>query len=187
MEFELDGGSVDIAEGYAAAGGAATGKPATNFATADLDSFTDDREDYQVQFAFRVEIDGIISAAFRSAGPFRWTTKVTPVREGGRNRGTVNLVEPGEFAPLSLKKGLVSNSSELYQWMKRVHNHAEAFSRANMSVVMIREDGSEAGRFNLFNAFPSKYELGQFDGKTNEVNVETLEITFDYFDFEEGR
>ncbi len=177
----------NMSAGYVgAAAGPLAGAAAANLGTAILGAFQGGREDYQVQFAFRVEIDGIMSAAFRNAGPFRWTTKVTPVREGGNNRGFVNLVNPGEFAPLVMKKGLAPSNNELFLWMHRLHNPGAPFQRANISVVMMNEKGDEAGRFNLYNAFPSKYELGQFDGKTNEVGIETLEITFDYFEFNAG-
>lgn len=168
-----------------AAAGPLAGRMAANLGSAILASFMG-REDYQVQFAFRVEIDGIMSAAFRSAGPFRWKTDVEHVREGGNNRGFVNLVKPGSFDPLELKKGLAPKNSELFDWMQRLHNANAPFMRSNISVVLLTESGGEAGRFNLFNAFPNEYELGQMDGKTNEVAIEKLQITFDYFTFNAG-
>ncbi len=184
MGFGLAGSAVNAGAGLAASvGGPLAGQLAAAVGTSILAAFMNDRQDYQVQFGFRVEIDGIISGAFRTAGPFKWTTEVDAIREGGRNNGTVNLVKPGKFAPLVLNKGLVVNNSELFEWMRRLHDHSQAFHRANMSVIMVQEDGSERGRFNLYNAFPSRYELGQFDGKSNDVSVETLEITFDYFHF----
>lgn len=152
-----------------------------------IDTFSAGREDYQTQFAFRVEIDGISSAAFRKAGPFRWTTKVKPVREGGNNRGNVNLVEPGEFAPIKLEKGLVGANSEFFEWMKSVHDPSKGFKRANISVVLTHETGEEAGRYNLYNALPTRYELGQLDGKTNELAVESVELVYDYFEFVKGK
>lgn len=179
-------GAVNVGAGaLGSVAGPLAGAAAANLGSAILAAFMG-REDYQVEFAFRVEIDGIMAAAFRQAGPFRWTTKVKPIREGGNNRGFVNLVEPGEFAPLGLKKGLASGNNELFLWMKRVHDANAPFMRANISVVLMNEKGSEVGRFNLYNAFPSKYELGQLDGKTNEIAIETLEITFDYFEFNAG-
>lgn len=173
------------AGGLGSLAGPIAGAAAANIASGVLAAFMG-REDYQVQFMFRVEIDGIMVAAFRQAGPFRWTTKTRPVREGGNNRGFVNLVEPGEFAPLSLKKGLASGNNELFLWMKRLHDWNAPFLRANISIVLMNEKSSEVGRFNLYNAFPSKYELGQLDGKTNEVAIESLDITFDYFEFNAG-
>jgi len=186
MALGAIGGAVNT---MAAGLGPVAGAMAANLGTAILASFMG-REDYQVEFAFRVEIDGIMAAAFRHAGPFRWTTKTKPIREGGNNRGFVNLVEPGEFAPLGLKKGLASGNNELFLWMKRIHDTTgvgvKPFMRANISIVLMNEKGSEVGRFNLYNAFPSKYELGQLDGKTNEIAIESLDITFDYFEFNAG-
>ncbi len=152
-----------------------------------LGTFSGGREVYQTQFAFRVEIDGIVSAAFRRAGPFSWTTRTKPVREGGNNRGTVNLIEPAEFAPLKLEKGLVGANGEFFEWMKAVHDPGKSFKRANISVVLLLENGEEAGRYNLYNALPTRYELGQLDGKTNELAVESVEIVYDYFEFVEGK
>lgn len=152
-----------------------------------LDTFSNGREDYQTQFAFRVEIDGIVSGAFRKAGPFQWTTKTKPIREGGNNRNMRNLVEPAEFAPLKLEKGLVGANGEFFTWMKSVHDPGTAFERANISVVLMHETGEEAARYNLYNALPTRYEVGQFDGKTNELAVESVELVYDYFEFVEGK
>ena len=175
----------------AGAVGGPAGALIANAASAILGAFAG-REDYQVGFAFRVEIDGIMAAAFRQVSQIRWSSKTTQLREGGNNRGFVNLIDSGEFAPLTLQKGLATGSSanELFLWMQRVHNTTGVgdgkFMRANISLVLNDEAGSEAGRFNFYNAFPNKYELGQLDGKTNEIGIETLEITFDYFDFQAG-
>lgn len=147
---------------------------------------TQGREDYQVQFAFRVEIDGIMSAAFRRVGPFVWETAVESVREGGNNRGMVHMIKPAQFGALTLDKGLVSGNNELFLWMQRVHDPSTPFARANVSVVLLAENGDEAGRFNLYNAFISKYQLGGLDGRTDEVAVETMTLHFDYFEFKAG-
>lgn len=161
------------------------GRLAAGLASSILGAFTG-RQDYQVQFAFRVEIDGIMSAAFRKVGPMSWETGVDTVREGGNNRGMRNLINPAKFGDLTLEKGLTSSNNELFLWMKRVHDASKPFMRSNISIVLMAEDGAEAGRFNLFNAFISKYQLAGLEGKTEDVAIESMTIIFDYFEFNAG-
>jgi phage tail-like protein len=49
-------------------------------------------------------------------------------------------------------------------------------ARANGSIVMVNQEGTEVARWNFSRAWPSKISGPSFNSGTNEVGVEELEI-----------
>ena len=143
------------------------------------------RLDPSSAFNFFVEIDGIKCAEFRSVSGLDWSVEVESFYQGGENRHKVNLMGKGSFSTLKLKKGFFSIFSEFYFWMKHLMNPGlEPVTRVTLSVVVLADDGlSEMGRFNLYNAFMSKYTGPTFDATQNDIAFEEIEITYDYFEY----
>jgi phage tail-like protein len=50
-------------------------------------------------------------------------------------------------------------------------------ARKNMSVVLLNDAGEEVLRFNFTNAWPVKWSGPNLNAETNEIAIETLEIT----------
>ncbi len=141
-------------------------------------------QDYQVKFNFNVEVDGITAGRFVEAGPLKWSTEAESVREGGNNAGKVNLVGPGTFDKLSLKRGYLIANTEFFQWMKDIHDPAKGKGsglRHNFDLVVLDDSGAEVGRYSFFNAFVSNYSVDAFNAKTGEIVIESVELTYDYF------
>ena len=146
------------------------------------------RIDPDTVFTFRVEIDGIMSASFRSASGLEWAMEVQSFYQGGENTHKVNLIGKGNFTPLKLKKGFFSATSEFFNWMKFLMNPGgSSIHRATISLVILADDGStEVGRFNLYNAFMSKYTGPAMDASQNDIAFEEVEIHYDYFEYVPG-
>jgi phage tail-like protein len=128
-------------------------------------------------FRFRVEIDGILTAAFSEATMVDSTTDSFDYREGTDPNYPRKLSGLTKFGNLSLKKG-VTGSLELYEWRRTVQDRgAEApGARRNVSVVLVDDEGQDAARWNLYNCWPSKYENTGMNASSSEVLIETLEI-----------
>ncbi len=146
------------------------------------------RTDPDTAFTFYVEIDGIRCASFRAASGLEWSTEVESFYQGGENRHKVNLIGKGNFSPLKLKKGFFSAISEFYNWMRQLMDPGGSrVKRATISVVILADDGqTEVGRFNLYNAFMSKYTGPAFEATTNDIAFEEVEIHYDYFEYVPG-
>src|SRR5690349_20592471 len=77
------------------------------------------RNDPLPVFAFLVEIDGMGGQAFfKSVSGLRYEQEIVPVKAGGVNDTTYQLVGGAKWSPLVLKQGF-TKSSQLIQWRQQ--------------------------------------------------------------------
>ncbi len=134
---------------------------------------TGQRVDPFLNYNFLVELDGIARAAFSEVTGLTATTEPVEYREGGEN-GTVRQL-PGltRYSTIVLKWGM-TNDTELYDWHRQtVLGNVQ---RRNGSVIVLDRRGDEVARWNFVNAWPTKYDIPDFNAAGKEVAVETLEL-----------
>jgi phage tail-like protein len=130
------------------------------------------QHDYIGQFNFRVEIDGVTTAAFKNVEGLDSETEVIEYQDGDdlflRKR-------PGrtKYSNIVLKRGYVA-TDELWQWRKRVMEGK--VERKSGSIVLNNDKGDEVMRYNFFEAWPCKWKGFSLDGKGTDVAVEELEF-----------
>lgn len=142
---------------------------------------------YDKKFLFAVEIDGIDVAWFESVSGLEAEIGVVEQHEGGN----INVADqsPGKvkFAAITLMVGSTDNT-QLYDWWLQVidagANVGEVDNdyKRNLSIVQKDRDGSEKRRFNLYEAWPSKYKSGEWDAKAEENVIEEVTLTYKYYD-----
>jgi phage tail-like protein len=131
---------------------------------------TDPFRDYN----FLVEIDGITQAGFQEVNGLDASTDAIEYREGNDPSHVRKLPGIHKYSPISLKRG-ITDSDELWKWYRTViDGKAE---RKNGSIVLLDDTGQEKIRWNFVNAWPSKWTGPTFNATSNQVAVETLEIT----------
>jgi len=133
------------------------------------------RTDPYRNFRFKVEIDGIQTASFAEATIPDTTTDSVDYREGTDLPFQKKLSGLTKFGNITLKKGL-TDSLDLYQWRKTVEDTGAIKARKNISLVLIDEEGNDKARWDIVEAWPTKYSPSGFSAKANEVVIETLEI-----------
>lgn len=126
-------------------------------------------------FAFRIEIDGITAGAFRACSGLKIETEVFEYAEGGDNTQTRKLIGPTKVGNITLRKGFVA-SDALWKWRDEIVNNPGTIKRRSGSIIVCDDDGSEVARWNFHNAWPVRWEGPEFDGRSSELAVETLEI-----------
>jgi phage tail-like protein len=70
---------------------------------------------------------------------------------------------------------------DLYKWRQDVIDKGAAAQRKNMAIILIDETGADKARWNIVQAWPTKYKPADFSSKANEVAIETLEIVHEGF------
>jgi len=124
-------------------------------------------------FNYKVEIDGIVRAAFQQCSGFDSTIDVIEHREGGENTTLRKLPGLTKYSNIVLKWGM-TDDMELYTW------HRDAvlgrMQRRNGSIVLLDREGNETARWNFFNAWPTKYDGPDLNAEGNDVAIETLEL-----------
>lgn len=123
---------------------------------------------------FMVEIDGIQRASFRECSGLDRTTAPIDYREGTGPPTVQKLPGLHTYSPITLRWGL-TNDREFWDWGQRVLDGA--VERRNASIVQLDEQGQELVRWNLVEAWPSKWTGPAHNATSNEVSVESVEIT----------
>lgn len=140
-----------------------------------------ERNDPYRGFRFRVEIDGISTAGFQDATIPDSTTDPVDYREGTDATTPRKLSGQTKYGNISLKKGL-TDSMELYDWRKQVEQTGAAKARKNISLILIDEEGNDKARWDIREAWPTKYDVSDFSAKGNDVLIESLDIIHEGFD-----
>ena len=136
---------------------------------------TGERIDPYKNFRFLVEIDGIVQAGFSEASIPDTTQEPIEYREGNQTPTVRKLPGLIKYGNLTLKWG-ITDSLDLYEWRKMVEQGQTKGARRNLAVILMDEEGNAASRWEFAEAWPSKYDAPDLDGKGNDIAVETLEI-----------
>ncbi|WP_211463563.1 phage tail protein [Collimonas silvisoli] len=132
-------------------------------------------------FRFRVEIAGIQIAAFSEASVPDSTVETVEYREGTDPVYKRSFSGLTSYGKLSLKKGL-TDSMDLYNWYQLVSSQGSGAKGAqkNVSLILMDAGGVDKARWNIINAWASKYESTGLNAASSEVMVETFELTMEY-------
>jgi phage tail-like protein len=130
--------------------------------------------DPYASFNFLVEIDGITSAGFSECTGLNAEANMIEYREGNESLTTRKLPGLIKFGNVTLKRGVTQNR-ELLDWFKTVTD-GDIDRKQTMSVVLLDEQRNETVRWNLLNAWPSKYVVPDLKANANEIAVESLEL-----------
>jgi len=103
---------------------------------------------------YKVEIDGVTMGGVLSVAGIKMETEVIEYRDGEDMtiRKRPGLVKYGD---ITLKRGFTENN-DLWRWYQEVMKGQNI--RKNISIIITKNDGSEAGRYNYFEAFPCRWE-----------------------------
>ena len=138
------------------------------------------RSDPYGAFNFLVEIDGVTKAGFAECTGLSADTTVIEYREGSDPTRVRKLVGLTRYAQIILVRGLTSDKS-LCQWFKDTIDGKPL--RTDGAIVLLGSDGTEVARWNFHAGWPSKWRGPAFNAKSNEVAIETLEITHEGFEW----
>jgi len=138
---------------------------------------------------FVCEMPGVGSAAFASCGELSVEAAVVTHFEGGV---LVPYKAPGRltFSDVDLQRG-ATKDRDLYDWFLEVANAAsgrgltDAAYKRSVDIVQLDRDGETLRRWTLFNAWPSKFVAGEWDNDSDDVVIESVTLTYDYFTLEQ--
>lgn len=137
------------------------------------------RKDPLPVFCFWVKIPALMEdndhMFFKSVSGLRYETEVVPVRAGGVNDTTFNLVGATKWSALVLKQGFTSGS-KLLKW-RQGWIDGSSMTRVNGSIIQLDTAMNPMAQWDFVQGWPSKWEIGEFDASKSELAIETLEIS----------
>ena len=135
-----------------------------------------------VGFHFKVVFGGFdddLDVRFQEVAGLSAEVGLETLEEGGENRFTHNLPSRTKFTNLVLKRGLVADSG-LVTWIRDAVENLD-FKPVNLTVSLLNRNHEPLTTWNLVNAYPVKWSVGDFKAQENALAVETLEIAYHYF------
>lgn len=128
-------------------------------------------------FNFIVEIDGITQGGFSECTGLDSETDVIEYRNGDEDTTVRKLPGLKKFSNVTLKRGFSLNL-ELWEWRQKVM--AGNIERKNVSIIVFEEAGTQPAnerlRWNLHQAWPSKWTGAELKANANEIAIETIEF-----------
>lgn len=138
-----------------------------------------ERKDPLPVFCFWVTFTGLkgtVDTFFKSVSGLRSESEVVPVRAGGANDTTFNLVGAVKWSPLVLKQGFTAGSA-LMAWREAWLTPGKGnMIRSGGMIVQLDTALIPRAAWQFFRGWPSKWEMGEFDATKSELAIETLEI-----------
>ncbi len=141
-----------------------------------------------VGFHFRVEFGFVAGVAndvlFQEVSGLGAEVTTEELVEGGENRFAHRLPMRAKYANLMLKRGLFVDS-ELTGWVRNAIENLEASDEhqpATVTVTMLDEENQPVGSsYNFSGAWPVKWSSSDLKSSGNELVVESLELSYQYF------
>jgi phage tail-like protein len=133
------------------------------------------------RFKFLVEIEGIKRAGFMTVSGLEEETEVREYREGGDQSTVRKLAGLNSYSAITLEQGSTYDK-EIWEWRQKIKRDGAQGNRKPISVIQQNEKGEEVKRWQVFDAWPSKYTAPELDASSSDSAVESIEIQHEGLD-----
>ena len=120
-----------------------------------------------------------VDVRFKSISGLTMSLNTEPLSEGGENRFQHKLPSRASYSDVTLKRGFFANTG-LYKWCKNAIEHFE-FTPLTVLISLLDEEHNPVFSWRVFNAIPVKWEVGEFNAESNEVVIESIVLSYNYF------
>jgi phage tail-like protein len=127
-------------------------------------------------YNFAVEMNGITRMGFKQCSGLDSTTAAVKYREG-TDATLAQRQLPGllTFSNITLQRG-ITNDHALWDWRNSIASGASPSQRMNISIILNDNAGNEQIRWNIINAWPTKWTGPSFDATSDTIAIEQLEL-----------
>jgi phage tail-like protein len=135
---------------------------------------------FHFRVIFEIPLQKEQDVRFQSVTGLSITIPTEAVAEGGENRFKHQFPGVPQYSKLLLKRGLFIGSS-VSTWARKSIQNFE-FQTTNLLISLLNEKHTPLSVWHVFNAYPTKIEISEFNAEQNTLVVETLELTYQYFE-----
>lgn len=135
-----------------------------------------------VGFHFKVEFVNIGNdndTRFQTVSGLTVEYDTESFKEGGENRFEHKLPVRSKYPDLSLKRGMLTDS-KVIEWCRDALQNRQ-FRPAQINVILLNEQHEPLKTWSIYNAWPKKWSISDFNAQDNSLVVETLDICYSYF------
>jgi phage tail-like protein len=136
------------------------------------------RNDPLPVFCFKVKLDEVgTEAFFKSVSGLKVEIETIPVREGGQNATTFQMVGATKWSNIVLKRGFTKDSGGQKGMLTWINSWiGQAGQRASGVITLLDTSLTPQAEWTFHKGIPVKWDVGEFDGSKSELAIETLEI-----------
>jgi phage tail-like protein len=142
------------------------------------------RNDPLPVFCFKVSFTAGISmtadAFFKSVGGLKYEIETVPVKEGGMNNTTWQLLGSTKWSNIVMRRGFTKDS-KLLEW--RNSWLGKVGTRATGTIELLDTALKTQAKWTFHNGLPVKWEISELDASKSEIAIETLEIAHEGLTF----
>ncbi len=131
---------------------------------------------YSVEFGFSGNKN---DARFQTVSGLSVEYSMEEFKEGGENRFIHKLPARSQYADLTLKRGMLTDSDVIAWFLDAFRDRV--FSPADLNVILMNESGGPLRAWKVAHAIPKKWSVSDFNSTDNAVVIETLELSYRYF------
>ena len=141
---------------------------------------------FHKRFKFVVEVNGVASAAFQNCSELSVEIAKVEYHEGGV---LIPDKTPGRmtFSDVTLERG-ATQDRDLYDWLVQTSNAAANYGvvepnyKRMLDIVQKERDNSILRRWRLHGCWPQKFMAGEWDNEADENTIESVTLTYDFFE-----
>lgn len=141
------------------------------------------------KFKFLVEIDGITYAGFQKCSELSVELAKIEHYEGG---SLIPDKTPGRmsFSDITLERG-ATNDLQMYEWLEETARAAagiggaglrDSLYKRTLDIVQLDRDDTIMQRYNVVNAWCTKFVAGEWDNTSDEKVITSVTLTYDWFE-----
>ncbi len=138
------------------------------------------------RFLFIVQSEDIAHGGFQKASELSVEVANVQYFEGG---SIIANKSPGRltFSDVTLERG-ATQDRDLFSWFQDVAitssglGLADVNYKRNLDIVQQDRDGVTLRRWSLSRAWPVKFVAGEWDNESDENVIESVTLTYDYFE-----
>lgn len=129
-------------------------------------------------YSFAVEIDSLTIAQFKEVSGLGISVGIVENRSNKLGGQPVLQKMPGsiKYDDIHLSRGKV-NDPAFWTWMKTVQEGKITEARKNGSIILYDYAHGEVTRYNFFDGWPSRVEIGKLSAGADSVLLESVVIT----------
>ena len=105
--------------------------------------------------------------------------------EGGENRFSYKLPKGTKCDNLKLTWALSTDNEQLLDWVNKAVKDLDITTKC-LYVSLLNEEHKPVKWWEVYNAYPVKVSVSDFDASKNEIVIETLELAYQYIERHTG-
>ena len=133
-------------------------------------------------------VDGLTAddIKFQSVSGLNAQVDTESIKEGGENRFEHVVPVRTKFSDLVLKRGILRpDQSGITEWCKQAIER-QNYLPSDLLISLLNGNSEILMKWKVVHAYPKNWKVGDLNAEKGEVLIESVELNYNYFEFQDG-